>query len=301
MITRRGLLRGGAGFGLGVGGLGAWGFVIEPFWRLTVQHQALTPPGWPAGARLRVAALADIHACIPAMTVGRMEEIVAAANALRPDIVLLLGDYGASSRYILRRVPHAEVARTLAGLRAPLGVHAVNGNHDWWEDGRAQLRRSHVTSIARAFDAAGIGTLRNEARRLVSPGGTPFWLAGLESSWAFGPGRGVHDLPGTLGQVTDDAPVLLLAHEPDIFPDVPDRVSLTLSGHTHGGQVKLFGRTPFIPSAFGTRYLYGRIEEEGRTVIVSSGLGTTLAPVRFGVPPEILLVELGAQGGPAGS
>lgn len=299
MITRRSLLRGGAALGLGAAAIGGWGFVVEPLWRLTIQRQALTPPRWPAGGRLRIAALADIHACVPGMTLGRMEEIVAATNALRPDVVLLLGDYGASLRTILRRIPHAEVARALAGLRAPLGVHAINGNHDWWEDGRGQLRPGHVTSIARAFDSAGIGMLRNQARRLVAPDGTPFWLAGTESSWAFGPGRGAQDLPATLAQVTDDAPVLLLAHEPDIFPSVPDRVSLTLSGHTHGGQVRLFGHAPFIPSVFGTRYLYGRIEEGGRTVIVSSGLGTTLAPVRFGVPPEILLVELGARGGGA--
>ena len=87
--------------------------------------------------------------------------------------------------------------------------------------------------------------------------------------------------------MTDDAPVILLAHEPDIFPDVPERVSLTLSGHTHGGQVRLFGYSPVVPSRFGNRYAYGHVVEDDRNLIVSGGLGFSILPVRFGVRPEI--------------
>jgi predicted MPP superfamily phosphohydrolase len=93
--------------------------------------------------------------------------------------------------------------------------------------------------------------------------------------------------------VTDDAPVILLAHEPDIFPRVPEQVSLTLSGHTHGGQVRLFGYSPVVPSRFGNRYAYGHIVESGRSLIVSGGLGCAILPVRFGVPPEIVLIDVG--------
>lgn len=293
MIPRRGVLRVAGATALGIGALGGWAFGIEPHWRLTVQHHALTPPGWPAGARLRIAALADIHAGEPVLGLGRIEEIIAATNALRPDVVVLLGDYGPSSRWVTRPIPHAEVARALAALRAPLGIHAITGNHDWWEDGR-QLRRDHVTTVARALDRVGIGMLRNDARRLRTPAGSPFWIAGIESSWAFAAGLGADDLAQALGRVTDDAPVILLAHEPDFFPQVPRRVSLTLSGHTHGGQVRVFGYTPFIPSRFGTRYRYGLVVEDGRPLIVTSGLGTTGVPIRLGVPPEILIVELGA-------
>jgi predicted MPP superfamily phosphohydrolase len=102
------------------------------------------------------------------------------------------------------------------------------------------------------------------------------------------------DLPGTLAKVTDDAPVVLLAHEPDIFPRVPERVSLTLCGHTHGGQVRLFGYSPVVPSRYGNRYAYGHIVENGRHLIVSGGLGCAILPVRLGVPPEIVLVDVAA-------
>jgi predicted MPP superfamily phosphohydrolase len=86
----------------------------------------------------------------------------------------------------------------------------------------------------------------------------------------------------------------LLAHEPDIFPKVPRRVSLTLSGHTHGGQVRLFGYSPVVPSAYGNRYAYGHVVENDRNLIVSGGLGFSIAPIRFGVRPEILQIDLGS-------
>jgi predicted MPP superfamily phosphohydrolase len=105
---------------------------------------------------------------------------------------------------------------------------------------------------------------------------------------------GVDDLAGTLRRVTDAAPVILMAHEPDIFPQVPGRVALTLSGHTHGGQVRVFGYAPIVPSKFGTRYVYGHVVEDARHLVVSGGLGCTGVPVRFGSPPEIVLLELGA-------
>ncbi len=94
--------------------------------------------------------------------------------------------------------------------------------------------------------------------------------------------------------MTDDAPALLLAHEPDVFPRVPARVALTLAGHTHGGQVRVFGFSPIVPSDFGNRYAYGHVVQDGRHLIVSGGLGNSVLPVRFGVPPEITLVRLGA-------
>lgn len=104
---------------------------------------------------------------------------------------------------------------------------------------------------------------------------------------------GVDDLGGTLAKVTDKAPIVLLAHEPDIFPSVPARVALTLSGHTHGGQVRLLGYSPVVPSRFGNRYAYGHIVEQDRHLVVSGGLGCSGLPVRFGVPPEIVFLELG--------
>ena len=87
-----------------------------------------------------------------------------------------------------------------------------------------------------------------------------------------------------------------MAHEPDIFPQVPERVALTISGHTHGGQVDLpfIGRL-VVPSAYGQRYAYGHVVENGRNLIVSGGLGLSVLPVRLGVPPEIVLIEIGGS------
>ena len=81
---------------------------------------------------------------------------------------------------------------------------------------------------------------------------------------------------------------------PTSSPQVPERVSLTLSGHTHGGQVRLFGYSPRVPSRFGNRFAYGHIVEDNRHLIVSGGLGCSILPVRIGVPPEIVMVDVAA-------
>jgi predicted MPP superfamily phosphohydrolase len=211
--------------------------------------------------------------------------------------VVLLGDLNASHRFMTERVPPWRSAAILARLRPPLGVHSVLGNHDWWDDPIASRPgRRQRPETERALLAAGIPVLENRAVRLRHEGRN-FWLAGLGSMSAFsgmlGRWRGIDDLPATLTALKDDAPAILLAHEPDIFPRVPARIALTLSGHTHGGQVRLPGLPLRVPSNFGDRYAYGHIVEGGRHLIVSAGLGTSAYPVRFGAPPEIVLVELG--------
>ncbi|WP_211848101.1 metallophosphoesterase [Neoroseomonas eburnea] len=288
MIGRRGLLLGAGGLAAAGVATGAYGFGVEPFLRLHVQRHAISPQGWPQGLSLRVAQLTDLHAGAPMMDEARIEHIVEATNALRPDIVLLVGDFGASSPFVTRTLQQAEVARLLARLRARHGVYAVNGNHDWWEDAAALHRGGGSTIMGRAFEAAGIPMLCNSVLRAG-----PVLVGGLDSSWAFGWNRGAHDLPRLLDQVHGDAPLLLMAHEPDVFPTVPRRVAVTFSGHTHGGQVRVLGWSPRIPSRYGNRYAWGHVREDGRDLVVSGGLGITRLPVRFGVPPEITLVEIG--------
>ncbi len=95
----------------------------------------------------------------------------------------------------------------------------------------------------------------------------------------------------TLAKVPEMEPVILLAHEPDIMPRVPARVALVLSGHAHGGQFRLFGWSPVVPSRYGNRYAYGHVREQC-DLIVSGGLGRSIAPFRFGVPPEIVVVTV---------
>jgi hypothetical protein len=219
--------------------------------------------------------------------------------------VLLLGDYVVGGRMAMfggRPIPHHVWAEVLAELRAPLGVHAVLGNHDWWDEIEVQRRRAGPVKSRIALEAAGIAVYENDAVRLEKDG-QPFWIAGLGDQWAFWLGRratqkspgyiGVHDLPGTLAKVTDDAPVLLMVHEPDIFPQVPERVALTLAGHTHGGQIRIAGYAPRVPSTYGQRYVYGHIVEDRRHLVVSGGVGLSVLPVRFGSPPEIVVVDIG--------
>lgn len=292
MFSRRTFLRSlGAGAASSLG-LSGYAFAVEPRFRLVVTPYRLTPPGWPKeGRSLRIAAIADVHACEPWMPLSRIERIVDTANALKPDIVVLLGDY-TGGPYPSGEVSSRDWGGALGRLAAPLGVHAVLGNHDWWTD---------VDKVRAALTDNDIPVMENDAMLVTRDDGPAFWLAGLGDQLAHPLGRrrfrGVDDLPGTLAKIADDGnPVVLMAHEPDIFPEVPGRVALTLSGHTHGGQVAVpyYGR-PIVPSAYGERLAYGHIDEDDRHLIVSGGLGTSMLPVRFGVPPEVILIEVGGE------
>ena len=299
MITRRRFLRRAIATLVSTVALGGYALGVEPLLRLSVARYRLTPTGWPAGLKLTVAALADVHAVNPGMPVERIRAICTAANALNPDVTLLLGDYARGHKHGWV-VPTADWARAFSSLRAPLGVHAILGNHDWWDDLEVQRRGTGLPLAYRALQDNGLSVYHNRAARL-SKDGHPFWLAGLGDQIALLPARRqgivrwshLDDLPGTLASITDDAPVLLMAHEPDIFPRVPSRVGLTLSGHTHGGQVRVLGYSPVVPSRYGNRYAYGHVREGSRDLIVSGGLGCSMIPVRLGVPPEIVLIELG--------
>lgn len=305
MLTRRGFLR-AIGFAtLGTLSFGGYAFGIEPF-RLRIQHYKLSPPGWPDGLKLKIAALADIHACEPWMSVSRIRHIVDTTNAIGADVIVLLGDYSAANRWVTDLVHSKDWSATLAGLRAPLGVHAILGNHDWWEDHTAQKNGTGPVFGRLALEHVGISVYENDVAKLHKDGGS-FWLAGLGDQLALLPGRkwgrrtwrGVDDLESTLAKINDAAPIVLLAHEPDIFPQVPARVALTLSGHTHGGQIRMFGYSPVVPSRFGNRYAYGHVVDEDRNLIVSGGLGCSIAPIRFGVPPEIVVVEIASSAAPS--
>jgi predicted MPP superfamily phosphohydrolase len=310
VISRRDLLKMTTAIGFGSTALSTYA-VAESFLEKVTRYR-LSPPGWTPGLNLRLAVLADLHVCEPWMSIERLEGIVEQTNSLEADAILLLGDYVVGHRLGKYSTPVSvgSWATVLAKLHAPLGVHAILGNHDWWDEDIVQRRRAGPTRAGLALKAVGIPLYENNVMRLEKDG-KPFWLAGLGDQWAFWPrddeydefvrggkmaNTGIDDLPGTLQQVTDDAPVILMAHEPDIFPKVPHRVALTLAGHTHGGQIRILGYAPFVPSRFGLRYLYGHKVENGRDLIVSGGLGCSSLPVRFGSPPEIVVVDLGVGG-----
>jgi len=241
---------------------------IEPG-RVVTRETRVPIARWPADlGPLRIAALADLHTSAPHITVDKVREIVRSVNAARPDLIVLLGDYVIHGVVGGRFVAIEPTAAVLRDLQAPLGVFAVLGNHDWWYDGPRVLEDTAAEVAVR---------------------GRPLWIAGVSDARTR-PAA----IARALAPVPEGAPVIVLTHNPDLFVRVPPRVLLTLAGHTHGGQVNLpvLGRL-IVPSHFGDRYAIGHIREDGRDLFVSPGIGTSIVPVRFRVPPEISLLTVG--------
>jgi predicted MPP superfamily phosphohydrolase len=255
-----------------------WAFGIEPD-SLVVREETIELPNWPGGfENLRVAVLSDLHVGSPYIGAIKLNYIVARVNEGQPDLVVLLGDFMIQGVAGGKQVEPEYFAETLKHLHARLGVFAVLGNHDWWYDG---------PRVRRALEAVGIRVLDDDVLRLER-GGDAIWLIGLADAWT-----NKTDIKGTLARVTDDKPIIALTHNPDLFARIPQRVVLTLAGHTHGGQVNL----PFVgrlrvPSEFGERYAAGHVVEGNHHLFVTTGVGTSIIPVRFRVPPEIVFLTL---------
>lgn len=302
MLSRRSLLTLLAGALSGAFGFAGYAFGVEPAMRLRVARYRLRPEGWARGLTLKIAVMSDLHASEPQMGEKRIAAVVDLINSLGADVIVTLGDYGVGQTLYARKVPSQTVSRLLSRLKAPLGAYGILGNHDYWGSSLRNwpYTREKIHDSAQVYRDmladAGIRLLENDVVRL-SIRDQPFWLIGTGSLIAL-PLRARHfesyaDLDGQIKKLTDDAPAILLAHEPDLFVRVPERIGLTLSGHTHGGQVRLFGYSPHVPSLYGNRFAYGHVVEGGRNLIVSGGLGTSFMPVRFGVPPEVGLIEIG--------
>jgi len=225
--------------------------------------------------------LSDLHVGAPYIGLDKLRKIVNTTNAEHPEMVVILGDFVIQDVVGGHFVEPEQIAEVLKDLTAPLGVIAVLGNHDYWYSG---------DRVKNALVQQGIKVLTNEAYR-IDYKGKPIWIAGIGDLW-----EGHPDIQGTLKQIPESDSVILITHNPDLFPDVPSRVSLTLAGHTHGGQVNLpfYGRK-IIPSKYGERFAAGHIVEGGRHLFVTTGIGTSSLPVRFRVPPEIVILTLSSQ------
>ena len=290
-VTRRQVLVAGRRVALGaaVGGV-AYCFLGEREHFGVTRRSLLVRDLPPSLDKFTVCQITDIHYG-PWTSLGWLRRIVSTANGLRPDLIVLTGDYVyQSGAYI------APAVAELAQLRGQAGVLAVLGNHDWWEDGPLTQRE---------FGRAGIPLIDNE-RAFVTPdrrllrtrfASKGLCIAGVGDLWEGGP-----DYEAALGGVPASMPRLLLAHNPDCAEDrrllnTPHRVDLMLSGHTHGGQVRIPGLgTPVIPSSYGQKYASGLVQGPRCPVFVSRGLGTTQLPLRIGVRPEIAMIELRAAG-----
>jgi len=236
------------------------------------------PLHWAARGSVRIAILTDLHVGSPFNGPAKLRAVVERTNAVRADVICILGDLVIQGVIGGRFVPPEQIASQLKALKAPAGVFAVLGNHDGWLD---------HDRVKRTLEQNQIRVVEESAVRTQTPVG-PLWIAGISDLWT-----GVHDVRRAVDAVTDDRPVILLTHNPDVFPDVPERVALTLAGHTHGGQVRLpFVGRPIVPSQFGQRYAAGHVIEGGRHLFVATGIGTSILPVRFRVPPAVTVLTI---------
>ncbi|MFL5342727.1 MAG: metallophosphoesterase [Gemmataceae bacterium] len=247
--------------------------IFEAAWfrvaRLAVQIPNL-PPSFDGKT---IALLTDLHH-------GRytslhyIRTVVEVTNSLAPDLIALGGDYAHAYKKYLPPCFEA-----LAGLKAPMGVFGVLGNHDHWYD-------TYMTK--KCMRKAGILEVTNGGCWLLQRGDR-LRIAGVDDYW-----EGVQNLDAALGDAKPTDAAVLLCHNPDFVETIDDRrVGLVLSGHTHGGQIVLPGPyAPFVPSQYGGKYLHGLVRTPYTQVYVSRGLATVGVHLRVGARPEITLLKL---------
>ncbi|MCI0639453.1 MAG: metallophosphoesterase [Gemmataceae bacterium] len=255
---------------------------VEPTW-LEVNHLPIPIADLPpAFAGFRIAHLTDFHGG-RRVTPGYLAEAVELAHAQEPDVIVLTGDF------VHKGFRHVDpVTQALGKLRAPLGVYAVLGNHDYSVRSSLGIRRhQHLhRAVADALAYHGIRVLRNEALPLTR-GEHQLYLAGVEDLWSR-----VCDLERALGSVPAGAPCVVLAHNPCTVEKLGSRrCDLMLSGHTHGGQVLLpgVGRVALGPK--GRRFAAGIYQVAQTALYVNKGIGFGL-PIRYGVRPEVAVLTL---------
>ncbi len=250
----------------------------------------------PAIVGLKIVVISDIHGGSNDVTFDRLREIVARTNEQNADLIFLLGDYVSENTSIHPlsddglKMSMTLVAHGLTGLTARFGVFAVLGNHD------GDFGDSRVSS---ELERIGIRVLQNEVA-MVEVNGRPLRILGFRDHLKLAPRwkHLSHDAQKMLEQ-TGDGNIIALQHSPDIIPEITGNklispeLKLILAGHTHGGQVWLpiLGRA-IVPSSYGQKYAYGHIRENGIDVFVTSGVGTSILPFRFLVPPEISVLTL---------
>lgn len=258
-----------------------WGFFIEPN-RLVTRYAMIESANWPEQLDgLKIAVLSDIHAGGSFIDDKKLRLIVQRTNDLHPDLIVILGDYMSGNSWTSRRIEPEAFGAILKDLNAPLGTFSVLGNHDTWYS---------VAKVRAGLERNNIKVLDNEVAT-IQAGGTSLWLVGLADLWTR-PQR----IDETIAKVPEGQAMIALTHNPDIFPKVPQRVPLLLAGHTHGGQVTfpLIGSVVQV-SEFGERYLKGHVFENNHHLFVTTGIGTSIMPVRFGVAPEIVLLTVRSE------
>jgi len=245
-----------------------------------VRQAHVTVQKWPVGQRpLRVLALSDIHVAGPDMPPERLRRISSDLMTLRPDLIVISGDLVSEKRVATALYSAREILEAMQNLDAPLGVVIVPGNHDHW---------AGITPFVEEAERQGFTMLQNEA---VLRG--PFRIAGMDDG--FSDHADLAKTMDALGALPDGVPVLV-THTPDVIPSLDGNFAAVFAGHTHCGQISLPLIGPISTfSLYGRRFACGDITDEGQRIFVGAGLGTSLLPLRFGVPPDVWLVSFGPE------
>lgn len=267
-----------------------YAYFIEPR-RFVVVEETLNVPNWsPKLNGFRVVAIADLHSGSNYAPPERLRYVVEQANAQNADLIVLLGDYVSEARWDKEarskpegtdrtelRMPVETIAENLRGFKAKHGVYAIIGNHDWYHNEQ---------KIHAVFESVGINVLNNEVATIqVRDETVSLW--GIEDLWR---NRRV-PTETSYDKIPDKRNIIAITHNPDSLFTTPQSISIMFAGHTHGGQLNwpIFGPKAVFNDP---RFMDGHVEVDGKHVYVTSGVGTSVLPLRFRVPPEIAVITL---------
>lgn len=274
----------------------AYSYYVEPH-RLVVNAVDLKVKHLdPAFDGMKIVMISDIHGGSNAVDDAMMARVVALANEQNADLIVLLGDYVSETDHAFPpnlKMPMAHVADSISGLKAKYGVLAVLGNHDGFYCDQC---------VRQELNRVGYTVLENEVS-VIERNGKKLRILGLPDhmkirDWATFSTAAKNALAPTDGQ----GDVIVLEHSPDVLPVITDKLliskdlRLILAAHTHGGQVWLpILGTPVVPSSYGQKYSYGHIRENNVDMFVTTGVGTSILPFRFMMPPEIAVLTLRSE------
>lgn len=250
-----------------------YAYNIEPN-RLIIKELSPELNNWSENLKeIKILIVSDLHIGTNKVSLNRLKEIVEKINVQNPDIVFLLGDFDATSIYY-SKISQNEISGTLAQIKSTYGNFAVLGNHDYKPENIVKqiLNNSKIV-------------LLEDSSKVLKINGESLRICGVRDWWHYDV-----DVKSVLGNI--DKPTIFLSHNPDAFAEVPQSVALTLSGHTHGGEIALpiWGGL-HIPSAYGRQYAKGLIKDGEKTLFVTSGIAS-LSRFRTFNPPEIVVLKL---------